>query len=257
MIKAIKVTVVLALVMFAVFGFMATAAVGAETNEGVCTGLTSGKIDVSGNVKTITVTADEGFLVSRYCVKAGSIKQGNGPEYFDVVPPKSSVTFGHSSGKDISHYSYAVVPTPSPSPTTPSPTATSPSPTPTETESESPTPTPTITTATPTPTESSATPTPSTSPTTESPTPTPTQTEASKSPDDVESASPSPSLPVISESEISTPVETVEPEPTPTITESDIPDELAKTGLETVYLFLAAAIALMFGAGLYSLSRRK
>ena len=71
----------------------------------VCGPLDSGKIDTSGDPATVTVTAPEGFLVSGYCVKAGSSKQGDGPVYVTVDPPVSSITFGHPSGKAVSHYS--------------------------------------------------------------------------------------------------------------------------------------------------------
>ena len=63
-----------------------------------------GKIDVAGSVKSITVTAPEGKLIAGYCVKAGSAGQGDGPESFVLQPPVEEITFGHSSGKDISHY---------------------------------------------------------------------------------------------------------------------------------------------------------
>jgi hypothetical protein len=134
----------------------AQAASTAPVNEGVCAPGDTGKIDVDGSIKTITVTAPEGYLVSGYCVKAGSIVQGDGPEYVEVDPSQASVTFGHSTGKDISHYSATFVPKPTPTPTpttpTPTPTETSATPTPTET-SESPTPTPTETSATPAPSD--------------------------------------------------------------------------------------------------------
>ena len=68
-----------------------------------------GKIDVVGIVKSITVTAPEGKLIAGYCVKAGSAKQGDGPESFVLQPPVEEITFGHSSGKDISHYTIVFV----------------------------------------------------------------------------------------------------------------------------------------------------
>lgn len=151
-----KFIIALSIALVGMLGFAAPAF--ATDNEGVCAALDSGKIDVADDIKTITVTAPEGYLIDGYCVKAGSIRQGLGPEYVDVDPPKASVTFGHSSGKDISHYSvsYVVIPDDDPTPT-PTPTETTPTPTPTET---TPTPTPTETTATPTPTESTPTATP-------------------------------------------------------------------------------------------------
>lgn len=84
-----------------------------QSNDGVCTGLDSGKIDVVGSHKSVTVTAPAGYLIDGYCVKAGSIQQGNGPEYVDVDPPVASITFEHSSGKDISHYAVSYVTIPS------------------------------------------------------------------------------------------------------------------------------------------------
>lgn len=66
----------------------------------------SGKIDTTGEPKTVTVTAPEGNLIYKYCVKAGSVNQGLGPVYVDVDPPQESVTISYPNGKDISHYSY-------------------------------------------------------------------------------------------------------------------------------------------------------
>jgi len=88
----------------------------ATPNEGVCAGLDSGKIDTTGDPQTVTVTAPAGKVIVEYCVKAGSIKQGNGPEYVVVDPGVGTITFGHSTGKAVSHYSvrYATVTTPDP-----------------------------------------------------------------------------------------------------------------------------------------------
>ena len=140
----------------ALVGFAGVALAG--DNEGVCRGLDSGKINVSGEIKSLTITAPAGFLIDGYCVKAGSVNQGNGPEYYRVNPPQPSFTISHSSGKDISHYSVSYIPietpeTPTPTPTDPTPTPTDPTPTPTE-------PTPTPTEPTPTPTEPTPTSTP-------------------------------------------------------------------------------------------------
>ncbi len=75
-----------------------------------CTGGDSGKIDLYGDDRpaTLTITAPDGFLITGYCVKAGSENQGNGPEYYVVDPPAASVVIGHSTGKAISHYSYTL-----------------------------------------------------------------------------------------------------------------------------------------------------
>jgi hypothetical protein len=81
----------------------------ALANEQVCPGLDSGKIDEPGNKTKVTVTAPDGQLIDQYCAKAGSAKQGYGPELVTVDPPQKSVTISHSSGKDLSHYSVSYV----------------------------------------------------------------------------------------------------------------------------------------------------
>jgi hypothetical protein len=60
-------------------------------------------IEPGDGVKTVTVTAPAGKVITGYCVKAGSDNQGNGPEYVEGLNA-TEVTFSHSSGKDISHY---------------------------------------------------------------------------------------------------------------------------------------------------------
>ena len=79
-----------------------------SSNSQVCPAGTSGKIDVSGDHTTLTLTAPDGFVITGYCVKAGSAKQGNGPELYVLDAPAASVVISHSSGKDISHYSYTL-----------------------------------------------------------------------------------------------------------------------------------------------------
>ena len=95
-------------------GLMPISSVAATNNKDndnkVCEGLDSGKIDTSGDPATVTVFAPEGKLISQYCVKAGSATQEDGgPEYVVVNPPVKTITFGHSSGKDVSHYSLSFV----------------------------------------------------------------------------------------------------------------------------------------------------
>jgi hypothetical protein len=75
----------------------------------VCAGGDSGKVDVLGDDTTMTLTAPDGYLISGYCVKAGSAKQGLGAEWHALDPPAASVEISHSSGKAISHYSYTLV----------------------------------------------------------------------------------------------------------------------------------------------------
>lgn len=105
-----------------------------------------GKVDVGGEQETLEVTAPDGFLITGYCVKAGSDKQGDGPEDYTVDPPQATVTIEHSSGKAISHYTLITVEagsTPSPTPTepgeesTPTPTPTAPGEEPTVAPTES------------------------------------------------------------------------------------------------------------------------
>jgi len=88
-------------------------ATGTADNGEVCSGLDSGKIDVSGEKLSITVTAPEGKLISGYCVKAGSANQGDGPRYVTLDSPQKTVTLtyqdseGHA--KALSHYSLSYV----------------------------------------------------------------------------------------------------------------------------------------------------
>lgn len=82
-----------------------------------------GKVDVKGEQATLEVTAEPGYLITGYCVKAGSDKQGDGPVDVVVDPPAATVTISHPSGKAISHYTLVTVkagPTPEPSPSEPS-----------------------------------------------------------------------------------------------------------------------------------------
>lgn len=76
----------------------------------VCDPLDSGKIDTTGDPLTVRMTAPEGYVITQYCVKAGSVISVPPPgpvRYFDVVPQRRSILVGHPSGKAVSHYSYA------------------------------------------------------------------------------------------------------------------------------------------------------
>jgi hypothetical protein len=111
---------------------MASLALGigpVAAQQAVCPGLDSGKIDTSGDPASVTVTAPEGFLISGYCVKAGSDESDAGVEFITVDPPQATVTISHTSGKAVSHYSYSLVAIetpPSTPPTTPPSTETPP-----------------------------------------------------------------------------------------------------------------------------------
>lgn len=87
----------------------ASPALADQPADQVCSPLDSGKTDVVGAHETVTITAPLNQLISGYCVKAGSINQGNGPEYVTVDPPVKTITFGHSSEKDVSHWSASYV----------------------------------------------------------------------------------------------------------------------------------------------------
>jgi hypothetical protein len=83
----------------------------AANEDGVCAGLDSGKIDVSGEVDSVTIKAPDGYVLTGYCVKAGSAVQGDGPVYVDLNG-ETSYTITYPTGKGISHYSYSYEPAP-------------------------------------------------------------------------------------------------------------------------------------------------
>ena len=103
------VRILLVAALFAVPAAFAKSPYQIDPTDKVCTAGDSGKVDVSGDHTTLTLTAPDGYLISGYCVKAGSANQGLGPEYYAVDPPAASVEISHSSGKAISHYSYTLV----------------------------------------------------------------------------------------------------------------------------------------------------
>ena len=72
----------------------------------ICDAGDSGKIEVAEGVKTLTIKAPEGFVITKVCVKAGSAKNGPGAETKDAPNNDGSVPISHSSEKDISHYSF-------------------------------------------------------------------------------------------------------------------------------------------------------
>lgn len=85
-----------------------------NSNDNVCLPLDSGKKDTTGNPLTVTLTAPAGYVITGYCVKAGSVNQDEGPKYVTLLPTeyKNSITITHPSGKAISHYSFSYIPTP-------------------------------------------------------------------------------------------------------------------------------------------------
>lgn len=105
--QSLKISLAMMVAVFSTGLMPASAAYATDEvtpNEGVCAGLDSGKIDTPSNPESLTITAPEGQLIDGYCVKAGSIKQGDGPEYVTVTPTEE-LTISHSSLKGISHYS--------------------------------------------------------------------------------------------------------------------------------------------------------
>lgn len=107
--KKLLLAVILMAALIVGFASPAHGGEGNPDNEGVCQPQSAHIKPPNETTKSITITAPEGKLISAYCVKAGSIKQGNGPEYVTLTPPQESVTISHSSGKDISHYTVTYV----------------------------------------------------------------------------------------------------------------------------------------------------
>ena len=62
------------------------------------------KVDTTGDPATVTVTADPGFLIDAYCVKAGTTKH-----IIQVSPPSASVVIDHPDKDSVSHYQVHVV----------------------------------------------------------------------------------------------------------------------------------------------------
>ncbi|GGM31522.1 LPXTG cell wall anchor domain-containing protein [Promicromonospora citrea] len=111
----------------AAFAAPAPAAPVATTGGATCP--KDGKVDVGGEQGSVTVTAPDGYLITGYCVKAGSAKNGAGPETVTVDPPVAEVTISHSSGKAVSHYTLVTVAAGTTPSTEPTPPAEEPAPT--------------------------------------------------------------------------------------------------------------------------------
>jgi hypothetical protein len=112
---ALGAAVLLALGLYATASAMASAAPIAPADAGVCPA--EGKVEVSGEQTSVTVTAPEGMVIIGYCVKAGSANQGNGAMFVMLDEPATTVTITHESGKAISHYTVFYEPAPTPTPT--------------------------------------------------------------------------------------------------------------------------------------------
>lgn len=97
------------------------------------------KVDTTDEPMSITIKADDGDLITSYCVKAGSTQQGLGPVLVTLETPVSEVTFTYPNAeKAISHYAVYTQDSPASSPS-PS-TSVSPSPSTSASSSASPSP---------------------------------------------------------------------------------------------------------------------
>ena len=76
--------------------------VNVDASSDLCPALDSGKIDTVGDPATVTFTAPAGYLITSYCVKAGTEAV-----FVTVDPPASSVTIDHPVKDSVSHYSVA------------------------------------------------------------------------------------------------------------------------------------------------------
>ena len=90
------------------------AATAAPPTGNVCAEYSTGHVTPPTPVKQVTYTAPEGQIILAVCVKAGSAKQGLGPEAVTVPDGATTITFSHSSGKDIGHYSVLLGDAPDP-----------------------------------------------------------------------------------------------------------------------------------------------
>jgi hypothetical protein len=110
---ALGAAALLALGLHASASVAASATPTGPSDPGVCPA--EGKVEVPGEQASVTITAPAGMVITGYCVKAGSAKQGDGPMYVTLDEPATTVTITHVSGKAISHYSVIYEPTPTPS----------------------------------------------------------------------------------------------------------------------------------------------
>jgi hypothetical protein len=108
-------------------------------SDQICEELDSGKSTEGGLGKTEEISAPEGMVITAVCVKSGADASGGGPEYYFVDAPTNSVTISHSTGKEISHFSFAYEPAPTPMAASTS-TSAEPTPTPTVVPTEAPVP---------------------------------------------------------------------------------------------------------------------
>jgi hypothetical protein len=77
----------------------------AAPGDKACPDFSTGKIELVDGPTQLTYTAPSGHHIKKWCVKAGSAEQGDGPEGHAGGLGVFEVTISHSSGKEISHYS--------------------------------------------------------------------------------------------------------------------------------------------------------
>jgi hypothetical protein len=78
---------------------------GAPTQK--CAELDSTKKDTEGDPASVFIEAPAGYVITSYCVKAGSANQDEGgPLYFEVVPHVASMTISYPGFDSVSHYSF-------------------------------------------------------------------------------------------------------------------------------------------------------
>jgi LPXTG-motif cell wall-anchored protein len=248
-----KILIIIAALLVALGAGLHGDPVSAEGNGNKCAEYNVPKVETTGDPLTVTITAPEGQLIAKVCIKAGSANQGDGPEYTTYDPPVPSVTIGHSSGHAVSHYTYKLVdkPTPPTDPTVPPTDPTTPPTEPTE---------PTTPPTEPTVPETEPSTIPTTVPETDAPTTVVTTPET-----DAPTTTVADTTTVAPETSIDTPpttavVETVvvpaRPQPIPAPAPEITPDELPATGGESTTALYAGAL-LLAGLGAVLVARRR
>lgn len=216
-----------------------------NVQEGVCQPQSG---HIQGGSTSVTVTAPEGKVITGYCVKAGSIHQGNGPEYVSVNN-LTQVTITHSSGKTISHYVVFYTNKPVVTTTTTTTTEAPPSTTTTTTEVVD------TTSTTSAPTSSTSTTSPATTSTvaesTTTSSPSPTTSPSTTLPDTTSTVAVT--TPPVPSSTISTTVAPVVTTATTAVQNRNLPETGAGTGL----LALGALGLILIGGGVTAAARRK
>ncbi|MFD2793324.1 hypothetical protein ACFS27_07155 [Promicromonospora vindobonensis] len=214
----------------------------------VCEGYDSGKIDVNDNVDEVKVEAPAGQLISGYCVKAGSEKQGEGEggAYFvELDEPTASVTITYpwGGGRDVSHY--ALVYTDAP---------TVPSQEPTEEPTEGPTDEPTDEPTTPGEEPTDEPTTPGEEPTDEPTTPGEEPTDEPTTPGEETTDEPTTEVTEPADGSAAPAEDDATPSPSAA---AEAPGALAATGASTVIGFTLIALALVGGGVTLIVLRRK